>query len=120
MVDSPDENKNGVGYVRRISAFPVPDFEKTVITFEPNILMEYVVSKGSPIKNHNGRMEFSEENGKTDLCYFIDFEPKLSIPFLGSVLKSAIEKPMRQSLEKLAKRYDSWNKQKIFIPQIFA
>ena len=107
VVDSPDKNKNGVGSVRRISAFPVPDFEETVITFEPNVLMEYVVSKGSPIKNHKGRMEFSEENGQTDLRYSIDFQPKLPIPLLGSVLKTAIEKPMRKSLEKLSKRYAS-------------
>ena len=69
--------------------------------------MEYVVSKGSPIKNHKGRMEFSEEEGKTKLCYTIDFEPKLLLTFLGSVLKKEIEKPIRKSLEKLSKRYDS-------------
>jgi hypothetical protein len=105
VLDSQEENKNGVGSVRRISSFPVPAFEETVITFEPNSLMEYVVSKGSPIKNHKGRMEFSEEEGKTTLCYFMDFEPKLPFALLGSLLKSAIEEPMRQSLEKLSKRY---------------
>jgi uncharacterized protein YndB with AHSA1/START domain len=107
VVDSPDENKNGVGSVRRISSFPVPTFEETVVTFEPNQLMEYVVSKGSPIKNHKGRMEFSEEGGKTKLCYFIDYEPKLLLTPLSSVLKKAIEDPIRKSLEKLSKSYDS-------------
>lgn len=107
VVDSQNENKNGVGSVRRISSFPVPAFEETVITFEPNSLMEYVVSKGSPIKNHKGRMEFSEEGGKTKLCYFIDFEPKLPFTLFSSLLKSAIEKPMRQSLKNLSKRYAS-------------
>ncbi len=106
VVDSQEENKNGVGSVRRISSFPVPAFEETVITFEPNQLMEYVVSKGSPIKNHKGRMEFSEEEGKTKLCYSIDFDPKLLLTLLGSVLKPAIEKPIRQSLEKLSRRYE--------------
>lgn len=105
VVDSPDENKNGVGSVRRISPFPVPAFEETVVRFEPNQLMEYVVSKGSPIKNHKGRMEFSEAEGKTRLFYTIDFEPKWLFTFFGSVLKGAIEKPMRKSLEKLARRY---------------
>ena len=107
VVDSQEENKNGVGSVRRIVSFPLPAFEETVITFEPNSLMEYVVSKGSPIKNHKGRMEFSEEGGKTKLCYFIDFDPRLPLTLFGSVLKSAIEKPIRQSLEKLSKRYAS-------------
>ena len=36
VVDSQGENKNGVDSVRRISAFPAPAFEETVITFEPN------------------------------------------------------------------------------------
>ncbi len=105
VVDSKDENKNGVGSVRRIRSFPVPAFEETVITFKPNQLMEYVVSKGSPVKNHKGRMEFSEEKGKTNLFYTIDYEPRLPFKLLGPVLKRAIEKPMRSSLEKLAKRY---------------
>lgn len=105
VIDSKEENKNGVGSVRRISSFPVPAFEETVITFKPNSLMEYVVSKGSPIKNHKGRMEFSEEEGKTKLRYFIDFEPKRPFTILGPFLKLAIEKPIRQSLEKLSKQY---------------
>jgi len=105
VVDCPKENKNGVGSVRRVFSFPLPAFEETVVTFEPNFLMEYVVSKGSPIKNHTGRMEFSEEGGITRLCYFIDFDPRLPFTLLGPVLKSAIEKPIRKSLEKLSKRY---------------
>lgn len=106
VVDSQGKNKNGVGSVRRISTFPVPAFEETVVAFEPNQLMEYVISKGSPIKNHKGRMEFSEQQGKTRLNYTIDFEPKLPFLFLGSILKKAIEKPIREGLQRLAERYD--------------
>jgi len=106
VVDSQDENKNGLGSVRRINAFPAPAFEETVVTFEPNQLMEYVLSKGSPIKNHKGRMKFSDEQGKTRLNYTIDFEPKPPFLFLGSILKKAIEKPIRDGLKKLADRYD--------------
>jgi len=107
VVDSRDENKNGVGSVRRIKAFPAPVFEETVITFEPNQLLEYRVSKGSPIKNHKGKMAFSDEQGKTMLHYTIDFEPKLPFLFLGSVLKNAIEKPIRHGLKRLADQYDN-------------
>ena len=80
VVASQDENKNGVGSVRRIRSFPVPAFEETIVTYEPGRLMEYVVSKGSPVKNHRGRMEFSENQGLTELCYTVEFEPKL--PFI--------------------------------------
>ena len=107
VVDSQSENKNGVGSVRRISAFPVPAFEETVVTFESNQLMEYVISKGSPIKNHKGRMEFTDEQGQTRLNYTIDFEPKLPFLLLGSILKNAIEKPIREGLMRLAEQYDT-------------
>jgi len=106
VVDSQGENKNGVGSVRRISAFPAPAFEETVITFEPNQLMEYVISKGSPIKNHRGRMKFSEEHGQTRLEYAINFEPKLPFILLGSIIKKAIEKSLRDGLQGLARRYE--------------
>ncbi|MBI5589201.1 MAG: SRPBCC family protein [Deltaproteobacteria bacterium] len=105
VVDCQDENKNGVGSVRRINPFPLPAFEETVTRLEPNRLMEYVVSQGSPIKNHKGRMEFSEEQGKTILCYTIDFEPKLPFVLFGAILKQAIEKPIRSGIERLAESY---------------
>jgi len=107
VVDSHDENKNGVGSVRRISSFPVPAFEETVVAYEPNRLMEYVVSKGSPIKNHKARMEFSEEQGKTELYYTIEFEPKLPFIFLGPVIRQAIDKPIRKGLERLARQHSA-------------
>jgi len=102
VVDSPDENKNGVGSVRRIRSFPVPAFEETVVTFVPNELMEYVVSKGSPIKNHRGRMAFTGAAKETRLFYTIDFDPKLPFLFLGSLLKRAIEKPIRRAIQRFA------------------
>ena len=106
VVDSKGENKNGLGSIRRVSAFLSPALEETVVAFEPNQLMEYVVSKGSPIKNHKGLMEFSDEQGKTRLNYTIDFEPKLPFLFFGSILKNATEKPIRDGLKRLAERYD--------------
>jgi len=101
VVDSQDENKNGLGSVRRIYALPGVTFEESVVRFEPNQLMEYTVSKGSPIKNHRGRMEFAEDQGKTRLIYSIDFEPKLPFFLLGSIIKKIIEKPMVEGLANL-------------------
>ena len=107
VVDSQDVNKNGVGSVRLISPFPLPSFEETVTNYVPNRMMEYEVSKGSPIKNHKGRIEFSEVEGKTDLYYTIDFDPKLPFVLFGEILKKAIEKPIRTGIERLAERYQS-------------
>jgi hypothetical protein len=62
--DSKHENYDGLGSVRLIKSFPVPPFEETIVAFEPNILIAYEISKGSPIKNHRGEMHFSGQ-GKT-------------------------------------------------------
>lgn len=107
ITDSRGENKNGLGSVRRIHAFPAPAFEESVITFEANQLMEYMVTKGSPIKNHKGRMEFTDEQGKTRLTYRVEFEPKLPFFFLGFIIKKAIEKPIQVGLKRLSARYES-------------
>ncbi len=107
IVDSPGNNKNGLGSVRRVKAFPAPAFEETVIAFKPNLLLEYEVSKGSPIKNHKGRMEFFNERGKTRVNYTIDFEPKLPFIFLGFILKKVLEKSLGDGLKKLAGRYSA-------------
>ena len=105
VADSQGGNKNGLGAVRRVSAFPAPAFEETVIAFEPNRLIAYAVSKGSPIKNHQGRMEFSHDRGKTRLIYTIDFEPKLPFLFFGPVIKKAVEISIRNGLKRLSARY---------------
>lgn len=107
VVDAGEENKNGLGSVRRIYLLPGLTFEESVVTFEPNRLMAYRVTKGSPIKNHRGQMEFIREKGKTCLTYTIDYEPKLPFFLLGSLIKSAIAKPMVKGLKKLAAQYDS-------------
>ena len=96
---------NGIGSVRRITPVPLADFEETVTGFEPNKLIEYTVTKGSPIKNHLGRMVFSEEGGKTHLHYTIQFDMKLGIPFTGFLLKTILETVITSGLHKLAKRY---------------
>ena len=111
IVDGQGDYLNGLGSVRKITPLPLAGFEEKVVTFEPNELMEYVVSRGSPIKNHIGRMEFSAintDNGSeaTRVRYTIEFEPRLPIPFLGSLLKVAIETPIQKGFLTLAKRFD--------------
>lgn len=102
--DSTQDNKNGLGSVRRIQLAPGLSFEETVISFAENDLMEYTVSKGSPIKNHKGRLEFSELNGVTKLHYTIDFEPKINLPLWGGILKRAIQGPIESNLKRYAQQ----------------
>ena len=99
------DDVNGIGSVRRITPVPLADFEETVTAFEPNKLVEYTIPKGSPLKNHLGRMVFSENGGKTHLHYTIQFEPKVPVPLSGLVVKSVLEKVILRGLHKLAKQY---------------
>jgi len=103
IVDGEGGYINGLGSVRKITPLPLAGFEETVITFEPNQVMEYVISKGSPLKNHKGRMEFSKVDGSTRLRYTIEFESKL--PFIGGLLKAAVEMPIKKGLSSLANSY---------------
>ena len=102
-----DPQLNGLGSVRRIAPVPLPGvpFEETVTRFEPNRLIEYTVSKGSPIKNHLGRMVFTEADQKTKLQYTIQFESKLPLPFSGTVIRVVLEQLLKAGLGKVEKRY---------------
>lgn len=98
---------NGLGSVRRIAPVPLPGvpFEETVTRFEPNRLIEYTVSKGSPIKNHLGRMLFSESGKTTKVKYTIQFESKLPIPFSGKVISVVLKQLLKVGLGKVEKQY---------------
>jgi len=109
VVNADGDNPNGLGSVRRVwpLRIAVPAFEETVTRFEPDQCMEYQVTKGSPLKNHLGRMEFSEANGGTRLDYTITFEPRWPVPLLGLVLKKAIGGTIARGLEQYARKLDS-------------
>ncbi len=97
---------NGVGSVRRIGPLPMAGLEETVTAYEPNKLVEYTITKGAPLKNHLGRMVFSEQDGKTKLHYTIQFDMMYPIPLSGLVVKTALEKLILSGLRKFAKKYD--------------
>lgn len=104
IVDASGANPNGEGSVRRVWPLRLigPGFEETVTRFEPNERMEYKVTRGSPLKNHLGRMAFSEDNGRTRLDYTITFEPRVPIPLLGPILRTAIGAAIDHGLQQYA------------------
>ncbi len=93
---------NGVGSVRKLSAFPLLPVEETVTAFQLNQLIEYrVTSKLAPIKEHLGVMLFEPYNGGTRLRYTICF--KGVVPLLGPVVKLALQQGIKRGLGKLAR-----------------
>jgi Polyketide cyclase / dehydrase and lipid transport len=79
---------DGIGSVRRIGYWPL-DFEETVITCDEGKLIEYRVSRGSPLDNHHGRIEFHATEGGTRVHYSIEFDPKL--PYTGFALEQVLK-----------------------------
>jgi uncharacterized protein YndB with AHSA1/START domain len=91
----------GVGSVRKLEVFPVPPFEETITKYAPNELIEYTITKGSPLTHHKGVMQFKEENGGASLFYSIEFDS--DIPLLAMVVKIALEAGIKNGLSKLKK-----------------
>src|SRR5689334_15360352 len=71
-------SRNGAGSVRRLKIGPLPSFEETTTTAEPYSLIEYKITKGSPLKGHWGRQELKPTaDGGTELTYTIGFDSKI-------------------------------------------
>ena len=95
------DGANGLGSVRELNIGPLPAFQETITQFVPNQLIEYRITQGSPIKNHVGRLKFSEQQGKAVLDYTIELESK--IPFTTGLIKAALENGITKGLSRYAK-----------------
>lgn len=90
---------NGVGSVRRLANGPAA-FEETVLTCEAPDLIEYAVTRGGPIKNHHGRIEFSSsKDGGTEVTYTIDFDPRL--PLTGHAIAFVLDQAIGRALNRV-------------------
>jgi hypothetical protein len=94
------DSLNGLGSVRTLNIWPLSGFDETVTAFEKDKLVEYKITRGSPLKNHKGVMQFYPlGSGGSKLHYTIEFESK--IPFLGPVVRTVLENSIRRGLKKL-------------------
>ena len=50
LSDGDDGSRNGVGSCRRVKAGPAPAFEETMTAFVPGELIEYRITKGTPLQ----------------------------------------------------------------------
>lgn len=105
VVDSPDSNNiNGVNSVRRLDVRLMP-FEETIRKSEKPFLIEYQVSKGTPLNHHYGTMVFKKlAENKCAIDYSIEIGTK--IPVIGSIIKSVLEKGIGDGLKNYARRID--------------
>ncbi|MBD3639388.1 MAG: SRPBCC family protein [Marinobacter sp.] len=97
--DSDQADPNGIGSVRKIGIGPI-GLEETVLSFEPETLIEYTVTSMSPIRNHLGRILFEDTpDGQTRVHYTIRFED--IVPFTGKVVSSALEQGIRRGIKRV-------------------
>lgn len=92
--------RNGVGSAREMKILVGPSFVETVTAYKENELIEYRITRGSPLKNHHGVMRFyPTTNGGSRLHYTIVFEGK--VPLLGPVVKAGLDMGIRRGLKGL-------------------
>jgi len=95
-----DASRNGAGSTRRLKIGPLPAFEETVTAAEPNSLIEYTISKGTPMKGHWGVQRLTPTpDGGTDLDYRIGFDAP--VPGMAGLVATAITKQLTKGLPKL-------------------
>ena len=97
-------NPNGLGSVREIRNAGMT-FEETITGFEPPARIEYRITRGGPIKNHQGRLNFSEVPGGTQLEYTIEFDPRLPLTggLIASILCASWHRGVSRAIDDLSK-----------------
>lgn len=93
------DSRNGVGSARTMKLAGQLPFVETVTEAIPNERIVYKITKGSPLKDHQGVMEFSAlPSGGSHLHYEISFGSK--IPgvdiAVGKALKRSVSKGLAQ------------------------
>ena len=103
VLDSTDpDNINGVGSVRSMN-LPMVPCEETIVKSEKPNLIEYKISKGTPLHHHYGRMQFKDlPEGRSAISYTIELGSK--VPLIGGIVKTALNKGIAAGLSNYARR----------------
>lgn len=95
-----DTSRNGVGSVRELRLGPTPSIQETVTAAVPDQLIEYRITRGSPLRRHVGRMHFSPHQGGTRLNYVMEFGA--IVPGLDRVVAAVLDRGLRRGLARAA------------------
>ncbi|GAC1437132.1 MAG: SRPBCC family protein [Solirubrobacteraceae bacterium] len=94
-----DVERNGVGSVRELKIGPLPPFEETVTEFVTDSLIRYRITKGSPLKDHEGLLRFSPEGSGTHLRYEINFGAV--VPGLDRLIAAGLKRNVAKGLHQV-------------------
>ena len=98
-----DTERNGVNSVRKLKVGPLPPFEETVHEFVPGERIVYRITKGGPLKDHVGVLEFSPTpSGGTHLEYNIRIAS--AVPGLAPIVASQLTRDISKNLPMVDER----------------
>jgi hypothetical protein len=98
--DGSDGHRNGVDSARELRIGPLPPFVETVVEFVPDELVRYRITKGSPLRDHEGILRFSErEGGGTHLHYEIAF--RAVVPGLDAIIGPGLRRNVSRGLARV-------------------
>ena len=98
-----DTERNGVNSVRKLKVGPLPPFEETVHEYVPNERILYRITKGGPLKDHVGVLEFSPTpGGGTHLEYNIRIAS--AVPGLAPIVASQLTRDIAKNLPMVDER----------------
>lgn len=98
--DDPNE-PNGLGSVRQVGPGPL-SFDETIVGFDAPNSIQYSISRGGPLKNHIGIIDFSSRGANTRVEYVIRFDAK--VPFTGKLIAKALTAAWKRSAPKVLAR----------------
>ncbi len=91
--------RNGVGSSRRLQIGPLPPFEETVTEFVAPERIVYRITKGSPLRGHEGVMTFAPAGSGTRFVY--DIRLASPIPGAAALVQAALTRSITKSLPKV-------------------
>ena len=94
--DGDASERNGVGSIRKLQIGPLPPFEETVTEFVPAERIVYRITKGSPLNDHLGVMEFTPTYAGTHFVY--DIRLGSPVPGLALLVRTALTRSITQAL----------------------
>jgi uncharacterized protein YndB with AHSA1/START domain len=98
LSDGNDGSRNGVGSARRLKVGPLPSFEETVTVFEPQEVINYRITRGSPLRRHLGELRFTPTDSGTRLEWDITFTTP--VPGLELLIAEVLRRRVNQGLAK--------------------
>jgi uncharacterized protein YndB with AHSA1/START domain len=100
LSDGDDGTRNGPGSSRQMRLGPLPPFVETTTEVVPNELIRYRITKGSPLRGHEGVMRFTPTaGGGTHLHYEITFGA--AVPGVDRVVAAMLRRTVPRGLYKV-------------------